>query len=398
MEQNTVELMRIAGITESEVAWSNIYSYYMDPRNDAEYAFAITTALLQLCSLNRCEVLPDDNYCVRTEVPTFSHSTMNDSGRIDILINGAKSIIIENKINHILNNPLNEYWDYATNPAVLIVLSITRIPDCALSFYCRECCRKWNERQKVDNQKDENRIKCINITHHELIMRTKEILGKEFESPILKELENIIVRKTIIMPDNLYIRDNEERLETNRTFERESKRRQMIATECMKLKAFESYDLQHHNSELTSIVQFKSCPNNNWVHYRYRGQEDLVIGVMCNYLWDWERYEKDSKTRIKREGQERIHIPVITLFVQVHGNLYRKMKQEKEDLVIKNGYDIPGKFCHVYDYDIDMSNVPKKICQKGELASFLTSKLHDRTNCRVLDIAEDIYNEYLRIK
>ena len=34
MEQNNVELMRIAGITESEVAWSNIYAYYMNPRNE----------------------------------------------------------------------------------------------------------------------------------------------------------------------------------------------------------------------------------------------------------------------------------------------------------------------------------------------------------------------------
>lgn len=96
MEQNNVELMRIAGITESEVAWSNIYAYYMNPRNEPEYAFAFTTALLELCGVNRSEVLPDDNYCVNTEVATSKLS------RIDILIEGEKSIIIENKINHIL--------------------------------------------------------------------------------------------------------------------------------------------------------------------------------------------------------------------------------------------------------------------------------------------------------
>lgn len=387
MEPNKAELLRIAGIAEWETAWSNIYAYYIDPQNEPRYASAFTNALLQLCGLNRSEVLPDDNYYVRTEVPTYNRSTMNESGRIDILIKGAKSIIIENKINHILNNPLNEYWDYATNPAVLIVLSVARISEHILSSYCRECCRKCNELQK-----DENRIKCVNITHYDLITRTKEILGKEFESPILKELENIIAQKTIIMPDNLYIRDNEERLEINRIFEQEYKRRQMIAKECMELEVFERCDSGHRNSGSTSIIQFKSCPNNNWVHYRYRGQDDLVIGVMCAYLWDWERYEKDSKLRIIREGQELIHTPVITLFVQVHGNLYRKMKQEKEDLVVKNGYDIPGKYCHVYDYDIDMSNVPENINHKGGLASFLTAKLLDRANCKVLEIAKHIYN------
>ena len=41
MEQNNVELMRIAGITELEMAWSNIYAYYMDPRNEPEYAASV---------------------------------------------------------------------------------------------------------------------------------------------------------------------------------------------------------------------------------------------------------------------------------------------------------------------------------------------------------------------
>ena len=100
MEQNNVELMRIAGITESEVAWSNIYAYYMNPRNEPEYASAFTTALLELCGLNRSEILPDDNYWVSTEVATSKLS------RIDILIEGEKSIIIENKINHILRGCL----------------------------------------------------------------------------------------------------------------------------------------------------------------------------------------------------------------------------------------------------------------------------------------------------
>lgn len=37
--------MRVAGITESEVAWSNIYAYYMNLRNEPEYAPTFTNAL-----------------------------------------------------------------------------------------------------------------------------------------------------------------------------------------------------------------------------------------------------------------------------------------------------------------------------------------------------------------
>ena len=66
MEQINVELMRIAGITESDVAWSNIYAYYMNPRNEPEYASAFTNALLELCGLNHSDVLPNDNYSVNT--------------------------------------------------------------------------------------------------------------------------------------------------------------------------------------------------------------------------------------------------------------------------------------------------------------------------------------------
>lgn len=369
MEQNNVELMRIAGITESEVAWSNIYAYYMDSRNEPEYALAFTTALLELCGLNRSEVFPNDNYSVSTEVPTSSLS------RIDILIEGEISIIIENKVNHILNNPLNEYWDYATNPIILIVLTISRLSGHELDSFCS----KWNK-----TRIDANRIKCVNITHYDLMTKTKEVLGKEFVSPILKELENIIIKKTVIMPENLYIRNNEERLNVNRIYEQESKRRQMIANECMELKAFDS-------SDLTQIIQFKSCPNNNWVHYRYRGHDDLVIGVMCTYLWDWERYERDSKLKVKKAGSELKHVPVITLFVQIHGNLYREMKQNKEEIIKENGYEVHGRFCHIYDYDIDMSAMSEKFCRKGELASFLTAILQDHENCKILKYAEEVY-------
>lgn len=369
-------LMRIAGISESEIAWSNIYAYYMDPRNEPEYASAFTTGLLNLCGLNRSEVLPDDNYCVRTEVATSNLS------RIDILIEGEKSIIIENKINHILNNPLNEYWDYATNPIVLIVLTISRISEHELESFCFQ----WNA-----NRKDTNRINCINITHFDLMTLTKKILGKAFVSPILKELETIIIKKTVKMPESLYISNNEERLEANRIFEQELKRRQMIANECMELKA---YDI----SDFKQIIQFKSCPNNNWVHFRYRGQDDLVIGVLFSYLWDWERYEKDSNLRINRAGLKSECHPVITLFVQVHGNLYREMRKNKEELIIENGYEIPGKFCHAIDFDIDMSDNSEKFCRKGELASFLTAKLQDRENCPILDVAEKIYGVISRNK
>lgn len=375
MNNSEKGLMKVAGIAESEVAWSNIYSYYMDPCNDPEYASAFTNALLELCDLEPSEVLPDSNYCVRTEVATTNSLGKKSSSRIDILIEGVKSIIIENKINHILNNPLNEYWEYSINPAVLVVLTISRLSMPELDAYCR----------KLENG---SRIKCVNVTHYDLIARTKELLGKDFENIVLKELESIIIEKTIIMSNNLYIKNHEERIKVNEIFEQESRRRESIARECMNLKAFDKRNQM-------PIITFKSCPNNNWIHFRYREQDDLVIGVMCAYLWDWERYEEDRQRRIRRDESDLSNRPVITLFVQVQDALYREMKRKKNLMVETNGYDIPGKFCHVMDYDIDMTDAPEKFCRTGELASFLTEILHDSKKCRLLKVAEDIYNEFI---
>lgn len=158
----------------------------------------------------------------------------------------------------------------------------------------------------------------------------------------------------------------------------------------MNLKAYDLSDLAKEES----IITFKSCPNNNYLHFRYRGNDDLVIGVLCAYLWDWEQYEQDSKSRINKFGPELLHTPVITLFVQIHGNLYREIKRNNKKMISENGYEIPGKFCHVIDFDIDMSEMSEKFSRKGELASFLTEKLQDRKNCRILDVAEDIYKTY----
>lgn len=368
-----LNLMTIAGISESELAWSNIYSYFMDPRNEPKYASAFINALLELCSLEYSEMFPDDRYCVRTEVPTTNSESTHNS-RIDILIEGKNSIIIENKINHVLNNPLEEYWNSAINPAALVVLTISRISGYELDAYCTKNVKVWNK------------IKCINITHYDLITKAKELIGKDFENPILRELEEIILQKTITMPDNFYIKNDSQRLEANRIYKQEANRRKMITKECMHIRAFEKL-------REDSIIEFKTCSNNEWLHFRYRGQNDLVIGVFCAYLWDWERYDKDRLRRVNSNESE--IRPVITLYVQIHGKLYHELKRKNELKIEDTGYDEPGRYCHVMDYDVDMTEASEKYCRKGELAAFITEILNDTSKCKILETAEAIYKQYL---
>lgn len=361
-------LLTIAGISKSESAWSNIYAYFLDSKNESEYASAFMNALLDLCGIKYSEIFPDNKYCVRTEVSTTNLENTRNS-RIDILIEGKISIIIENKVHHVLNNPLEEYWDYAINPIVLVVLTLSRISRHELEAYCSK------------NVEVRNKIKCINITHYDLITKAKELLGNDFENPILKELERIILKETITMPDKLYIKNDIERVEANRIYERECNRRKMIVRECAEIKAYNQFG--------ESLIEFRSCPYNDWIHFRYRGNNDLVIGVMTAYMWDWERYYKDCQRRAIADNSGKR--PVITLFVQVHGKLYHELKRRNELEVECSGYDVPGKYCHVVDYDVDMSDASEKYCRKGELAAFLTEILNDRTKCNILDTAEALY-------
>lgn len=368
------KFMHIAGVSESETVWSNIYAYFMNAKNEPEYALAFTNALLELCSLERSEILPDSTYCVRTEVSAGNHSEKDNSKRIDILIEGSKSIIIENKVNHLLNNPLDKYWQYAIRPAILVVLTISRISEQELIHYCIR--NKYND------------VKCINITHYDFITKAKELYGKDFQNPILNELESIIMIKSMILPDNLFINNTDERIAANKIYEQETRRREMIVRECLALKAFDEFG--------TQLITFKSCPNNTWIHFRYRGQDDLVIGVLCAYLWDWERYIIDRGLRSNNETTTIMQPPVITLFVQVHGELYKKMKRDNAILVKNNGYENKERqYCHVTDFDIDIADSGNKYCRKGELASLLTTTLQNNKNCRVLEFAEEIFKTYV---
>lgn len=64
-------------------------------------------------------VLLAPRYCLMIIIGKSTEVATSSLSRIDILIEGEKSIIIENKVNHVLNNPLKEYWDYAIDPVIM---------------------------------------------------------------------------------------------------------------------------------------------------------------------------------------------------------------------------------------------------------------------------------------
>lgn len=100
----------IVNIQTKENINSKIYEYYLKHNITSDW---FITALLELIEEKSKKGIDIANYKVFTE-----YSTLDKKGRIDLIVESLESnsvIIIENKINHVLNNDLNNYWNTFLN-------------------------------------------------------------------------------------------------------------------------------------------------------------------------------------------------------------------------------------------------------------------------------------------
>ncbi len=110
---------------------SRIYGYFLNPKKNAAIAELFMNTLLELIKEHCDKSLKFETYTCQLEEST------DKGNRIDLLIRSPENeeaIIIENKIYHVLNNDLSDYWNYIKYPEnqkVGIVLSLnkTYIPD-----------------------------------------------------------------------------------------------------------------------------------------------------------------------------------------------------------------------------------------------------------------------------
>lgn len=158
----------ILGVQRKETANSRVLAYFLDAKEEHQFNYLFFDALKELLEEKKYQETDSDinifngNYKVITEDITFrADDETQKQKRIDISIEGDDwCIIIENKINHILNNPLKTYWEHAKEkfPSNIIgvILSITKI-------HAKSC---------IVNDE----IRYINITHKELINRVQKNL------------------------------------------------------------------------------------------------------------------------------------------------------------------------------------------------------------------------------
>lgn len=158
----------ILGVQTKEPVNSRVLAYFLDAKEEHQFNRLFIDSLIELIKEKKKQGTGidvdnfSDDFDVYTEELTSGASLEeNKQKRIDVSIKGNNwTIIIENKINHLLDNPLKAYWEHAqakfSNNVIGVILSIFKISR-------NEC---------VVN----DAIKYINITHKELIKRLQKNL------------------------------------------------------------------------------------------------------------------------------------------------------------------------------------------------------------------------------
>jgi hypothetical protein len=176
----------IFGVQRKETVNSRVLSYFLDSNEEHQFDCLFFDSLKELIKEKKQEGTNLDleifsgNFKVINEDQTFlSEDEKQKQKRIDISIEGDEwCIVIENKIDHRLNNPLRAYWEHAEAKFSLnvigVVLSIKKLPlnDCIV----------------------DDKIRYINITHKELITRVQEklLIGTKTNSTSLFYLKEYI--------------------------------------------------------------------------------------------------------------------------------------------------------------------------------------------------------------
>ncbi len=143
--QHSVGFLDIVGHTNKEDTISRVYAHFLNQNTNPALAKVFINALLELIKEQTTNSIELNEFSCRTEVAT-------NKGFIDLLIestDGQTSIIIENKIYHILNNDLEDYYNHPKAPnkvGVLLTLILIPVPIDVKGKYYNITHRQWMEK------------------------------------------------------------------------------------------------------------------------------------------------------------------------------------------------------------------------------------------------------------
>lgn len=117
IKANPKTFLGIAKQPHYENVLSNIYAFYFNPSEEHGLDDLFVKSFVEVINLKRRKFEKQDfsfvnDFGIDTEYPTEKDEETGKKGRIDLLlISDNDAIIIENKVYHILNNNLQNYWD-----------------------------------------------------------------------------------------------------------------------------------------------------------------------------------------------------------------------------------------------------------------------------------------------
>jgi hypothetical protein len=162
--------------TQDETINSSIYAYFLNALENPVLSEIFLKSLLNLLRTKYKIEFEFEEFDALTEVTT-------NLGRIDIVLlqkDRNKVIIIENKINHINNNPLADYWNHFSEIncnnklGILLTLKILPVKDNFNYDPNDEDVEEANRATKEQiNDSDKSDLRFVNITHSEWINEIK---------------------------------------------------------------------------------------------------------------------------------------------------------------------------------------------------------------------------------
>ena len=379
-------LLDIMGCTKLENRWSDIYQFFLLEKEEHGLKDLFIRSLEEILGLEKGWMR---NFCVLREdstketnintEPEFVEVTeRNDSikenGRIDLLILGEdqKAIIIENKVFHTLDNPLEQYVKTTK------MKGWTNIKVVVLSLY-----DNYDDVTMVDG------CDCFNVTHCNYINRVLANLPIYISNANLSYkplLEDFI--QNILNVTNMSATDDE-LLFFYKEFENLSKIQELYSRIIGEYKS--ALKKINFDGLKTSYKSIKDDDKNQLVFLQYQRCPRLFLTVMLNYLWN--------------KGEHKV--PFVRIVLELHpaavsDNVLKEIKQEIENINGKNPHvyysileEKEKKWRHLAFTDIDIQPQnnelfirPEKLAKTIKNINLVDSSIY-KLGLKVIELIKD---------
>ena len=351
-------LMDITGIKRHENLWSDIYKFFFAINEEHLMSDLFIRSLESVIGVKSNFL---ETFSIRREFVVAEK-------RIDLLLCdniNNRAIIIENKVNHILDNDLNLYYNKVKengySNVIVLVLGIKKYD---LNIY-----EKANQIPKD---------KLFSITHKMLIDKVScnianinKLLNPQYLYLYQEFAKNIINITNDMSTDELSFYFSEDnRLKINELSDIRSRVINHISD------SLQNKEILNHLFDKYKLdLEVGKCKNNEYIYYPFKGYEGLImITLVYHSLWDFKSHGCRIQALLEIQGDKMIKWVM---------NNYHNEKSMA-------GLNKNQKYWHYYSCDIPFN--PKEI--EEDFQENLCKKLSDDNLCPIFRMGKNIIEHY----